>query len=99
MAEDKNSSDFDELLGMYSEETTEGDSSSDSSGDFNDLLSIYSEEDVKKKEPTSESPSQDGESVSTEIETQEKPSTLNPALLKNSGIYNYINTELKTSCS
>ena len=49
MAEDQNQSDFDELLGMYSGETTEGDSSSDSSNDFDDLLSIYSEEDVKKK--------------------------------------------------
>ena len=72
MAEDQNQSDFDELLGMYSGETTGGDSSSDSSNDFDDLLSIYSEEDVKKKGTTSESSGQDGDAESIKVDVKPK---------------------------
>ena len=69
MAENQNQSDFDELLNIYSSDTS---SESESSSDFDELLDIYSEEDVKKKDATSESPSQDGELESVDVDT-DKP--------------------------
>lgn len=87
MPEEETEFDFSDIV----DSSVEGDVS-EAEFDFSDI--VEETPDVKKKGTTAESPSQDGESVSTEIETQEKPSTLNPALLKNSGIYNYINTEL-----